>query len=282
MCSGPICKKCGHQSAAATPPQISDLQNPDFVQIVLLKYSELNWKILEATNCREPYPLTAHWTCIEPSWERSCGSHLRPRKVWMLRRAAICGSCQWHQEVQRLLDHGISGDRKFSDQNWSTHPAGIWSERQPMPLLRSSTIDIQILKLFMATAFANFCSDMGACCQNCRPVVPVADAPRVVDCRFDTGVHVYFRYLPMDLEWGAEVDTQRLLVLLLFCGHVLIIAQIFMDPPDLRILLMGIEFDLDIGFLMSMSFSTSIGFRRPKLWVRPTPGSLALNGNQCI
>ena len=130
----------------------------------------------------------------------------------------------------------------------------------------------------MATAFANFCCDMGACCQNCRPVVPVADAPRVVDCRFDTGVHVYFRYLPMDLEWGAEVDTQRLLVLLLFCGHVLIIAQIFMDPPDLRILLMGIEFDLDIGFLMSMSFSTSVGFRRPKLWVRPTPGSLALNG----
>ena len=50
-----------------TPPQISDLQNPDFVQIVLLKYSELNWKILEATNCREPYPLTAHWTCIERS-----------------------------------------------------------------------------------------------------------------------------------------------------------------------------------------------------------------------
>ena len=52
-----------------TPPQISDLQNPDFVQIVLLKYSELNWKILEATNCREAYPLTAHWTCIERSWE---------------------------------------------------------------------------------------------------------------------------------------------------------------------------------------------------------------------
>ena len=37
-------------------------------------------------------------------------------------------------------------------------------------------------------------------------------------------------------------------MLLLFCGHVLIIAQIFMDPPDLRILLMGIEFDLDIIF----------------------------------
>ena len=97
----------GSRVISRDTPQISDLQNPDFVQIVLLKYSELNWKILEATNCREPYPLTAHWTCIERSWERSCGSHLRPRKVWMLRRAAICGSCQWHQEVQRLLDHGI-------------------------------------------------------------------------------------------------------------------------------------------------------------------------------